>query len=218
LGEIYFVRHGQASYGTANYDRLSPLGHQQAEWLGAHLAETVAGGFDMIVSGTLQRHRETLGGILKSLPFEGASEDARLNEMSFFQMEQAYAALTGNEAPDGQSDMADHFRRVLAHWEQDLIPDVPESYSHFRARVTGALFHHAAHGARVLLVSSGGPIGIALSHVLRLDLHAMADVILHTHNASYSRFVVFPDRLELAQFNAISHLETPDRHHAKTYL
>ena len=29
MGILYLVRHGQASFGEADYDRLSPLGHRQ---------------------------------------------------------------------------------------------------------------------------------------------------------------------------------------------
>ncbi len=217
MGEVYFVRHGQASYGAENYDKLSPLGHQQSEWLGAHLAMTV-GGFDRIICGALVRHWETLDGILKSVPKSEIVEDARLNEMAYFAMESGY--LEANEAAvsDNPVDLAAFFRRVLVAWESGQIGGLAESYEQFHARIVAALIEHASHGKRVLVVSSGGPIGIALAHILGLDLHAITDVILHTHNASYSRFAVLPDTLRLIQFNVISHLEHPDRRHAQTLL
>jgi len=34
MGTLYLVRHGQASFGAANYDQLSPLGQQQCGQLG----------------------------------------------------------------------------------------------------------------------------------------------------------------------------------------
>ncbi len=40
MSHITPIRHGQANTGArteADYDRLSPLGHQQAAWLGDHL-------------------------------------------------------------------------------------------------------------------------------------------------------------------------------------
>ena len=37
MSELYLVRHAQASFGAANYDQLSDLGHQQSRWLGDHL-------------------------------------------------------------------------------------------------------------------------------------------------------------------------------------
>ena len=56
MAQFYLVRHGQASFGTDNYDRLSELGHQQARWLGEYFAERDMG-FDALVSGDLVRHR-----------------------------------------------------------------------------------------------------------------------------------------------------------------
>jgi len=42
MSEIYFVRHGQASFGSEDYDRLSPLGVRQAQvGLGERLAVAV---------------------------------------------------------------------------------------------------------------------------------------------------------------------------------
>ena len=36
MGELVLVRHGQASFGAEDYDKLSPLGHQQSKWLGEY--------------------------------------------------------------------------------------------------------------------------------------------------------------------------------------
>ncbi len=217
MGEIYFVRHGQASHGAANYDKLSPLGHQQSEWLGQHLNHVV-GGFDRVISGDLRRHRETLSGLQKSLEHAGAEEDPRLNEMSYFAMERAHADETGLPIPLSQMELAENFVRVMHAWEAGGIAAAPETYQAFQARILAALYDYAHHGARVLIVSSGGPVGIAMRHILNLDVSAMTDVILHTHNASYSRFSVANDRLRLLQYNVISHLEHPDRKHAQTLI
>ncbi|MEO8531273.1 MAG: histidine phosphatase family protein, partial [Deltaproteobacteria bacterium] len=59
--EITWVRHGQATTGATDedsYDNLSPLGHQQAEWLGSHFAET-GRAFDLILSGSFRRQDAT---------------------------------------------------------------------------------------------------------------------------------------------------------------
>ena len=34
MGTLYLVRHGQASFGSANYDQLSALGQRQCRRLG----------------------------------------------------------------------------------------------------------------------------------------------------------------------------------------
>jgi broad specificity phosphatase PhoE len=217
MGEVYFIRHGQASFGAANYDKLSALGHQQSEWLGAYLADTV-GGFDRVISGDLMRHRQTLAGIRKTLQHSECIEDARLNEMSYFVMEQAYRAKTGAKMPGNARDLEQHFTSVMQAWEADEISDAPESYGEFQGRIMTAVQDISQPGQRVLIVSSGGPVGILLRHVLNLGLPAMTEIILGTHNASVTRFMVLPEGLRLMQFNGVAHLEHSDRKHALTFL
>jgi len=217
MGEIFFIRHGQASYGSADYDRLSPLGHQQSRWLGAHLAAS-AGPFDRVVSGTLRRHRETLSGILQTVAHDAPIEDARLNEMAFFAMERQLNNGRDNRAPTNPKDIEDHFTRVLMAWKNHEIPDVAESFDAFQARILAALSDYSEAGKRVMIVSSGGPVGVVINAVLGLDLPAMAEIILSTHNSSVTRLRVLDQGLRLGQYNSVAHLDRPDRQHALTYL
>lgn len=55
---ILLARHGQASFGQANYDQLSELGCQQARLLGQHYA-TGQRRIDAIFSGSLVRQRDS---------------------------------------------------------------------------------------------------------------------------------------------------------------
>ena len=60
---IYLIRHGQASFGADDYDKLSPLGHQQSERLGQYLAqrsERLGLTWEAVLTGSLRRHEETL--------------------------------------------------------------------------------------------------------------------------------------------------------------
>jgi len=66
MGAIYLLRHGQASFGSNNYDQLSPVGHQQAKVLGQALKSRGVQP-DVLVSGTMQRHLETASGALSEL-------------------------------------------------------------------------------------------------------------------------------------------------------
>ena len=38
MSVIYLIRHGQASFGTDNYDQLSALGREQSAILGSYFA------------------------------------------------------------------------------------------------------------------------------------------------------------------------------------
>ncbi len=53
---LLFARHGQASFGQSNYDKLSPLGEKQAALLGSHYGSTQRK-IDAIVSGSLVRQQ-----------------------------------------------------------------------------------------------------------------------------------------------------------------
>lgn len=70
---VHLVRHGQASAGQANYDRLSPRGRAQAEHLGRWWHEQ---GFacDAAWHGTLERQRDTA-----SLALDGAGLQPPVN-------------------------------------------------------------------------------------------------------------------------------------------
>ena len=63
MSSILLVRHGQASFGAADYDDLSPTGHEQSRVLGAALA---ARGVrpDLLVTGRMRRHGQTADGVL----------------------------------------------------------------------------------------------------------------------------------------------------------
>jgi broad specificity phosphatase PhoE len=58
MAAIYLVRHGQASYGTADYDKLSDLGRTQSRIVGAALRQRGVRPA-VIVRGDMVRHAET---------------------------------------------------------------------------------------------------------------------------------------------------------------
>ena len=66
MGTLYLVRHGQASFGSHDYDRLSELGHRQCRALGEHF-RSMNLRFATVLTGTLRRHRETYEGIAEGL-------------------------------------------------------------------------------------------------------------------------------------------------------
>ena len=58
MGTLYLVRHGQASFGAANYDQLSPLGQRQCLRLGEYF-RAKGRRFGTLISGTLMRQRQS---------------------------------------------------------------------------------------------------------------------------------------------------------------
>jgi broad specificity phosphatase PhoE len=66
---LTLVRHGQASFGAADYDNLSPLGQQQSQRLGEYF-KGKGRRFDAVYCGTLRRHAQTFTGIAHGMGLE----------------------------------------------------------------------------------------------------------------------------------------------------
>ncbi len=214
MGVITLVRHGQANSAAqdeAGYDRLSDLGRQQAVWLGDHLrnqGET----FDVILSGSLTRHRQTA----ESMGFVAADIDPRLNEMDYFNLGRALHDVHGIPMP-GPEDFASHVPQVMEAWHRAEIMG-NETFSGFEARVTGVLQEAAVPGRRVLCVTSGGVIAMVLRHLLDLSPRGMAMITLPILNTSIHRIHVIDHGPILGAFNATPHLDRADRTYARTHF
>jgi broad specificity phosphatase PhoE len=192
MPELFVIRHAQASFGAANYDRLSELGHRQSRALGEALAERGVRP-DAVAVGSLTRHRETLDGILAGLGMEMEPEvHDGLNEFDFTAL--LNARFRDTPAPDNMhTERKSHFRTlrdtVLA-WQRDEIADPPETWAAFAARVEAARQSLLKPGARqVLAISSGGPIGQLVAATLDTPPEQQIRLQLQTRNCGVTRFV-----------------------------
>ena len=55
---VYLVRHGQASFGSENYDQLSATGVLQAKALGQYISPILKQQ-PYVVAGNMKRHQQT---------------------------------------------------------------------------------------------------------------------------------------------------------------
>jgi broad specificity phosphatase PhoE len=219
VAEIILVRHGQASFGEDDYDKLSELGWRQSRWLGEHFAERGAA-FDRVIRGSLRRHVETLKGIAEGAgwPLEGI-EDPRLNEYDSHALLSAH--LKGKPLPES-GDRRGHFRilrEAMYAWTDGTLAGAPhEPFSDFRGRVLGALADLRGGAVkRVLVVSSGGPISTILADVLGMPLRGVVDLNLQTRNTGISELQSGANRIHCVSFNNVPHLDRPDRSGSLTY-
>lgn len=215
MGELYLIRHGQANTGATteeDYDRLSGLGHEQARWLGAWL-QAHEDPFDLVISGTMRRHRETAAG----MGYAPERFDDRLNEMNYFALVRDIEVTHGIAPPDGPDDFAAHIPQTLAAWERATINGA-EPFATFEGRINTALAEAAEPGKRVLCVTSGGVISMVMRRALGLSTDQMAHVLLPIYNSSLHRFRIRPEGTFLTAFNAIPHLDPPDLAYARTHL
>ncbi len=84
MGNLYLIRHGQASFGADDYDVLSPVGVRQSHALGEHLAQ-LGVRLDRCVAGDLRRQQDTARLALQALhasgcPVPAVETDAAFNE------------------------------------------------------------------------------------------------------------------------------------------
>jgi broad specificity phosphatase PhoE len=222
MAELLFVRHGQASFGAANYDELSPLGRRQAELLGDWLASHDEHDFDAVAHGTLVRHRDTFAGIRdayvragRTLP-DGEVLPA-LDEFDHRAVFGAFAlhhaahpavvAAEGGRSRDARA-MARFLREALLAWTHGALDaHVPEPWPVFRARVRAAADALAASGARrMLVVTSGGVMSQLAQHALRAPDDVAVELNLGVRNSALAEFRAGEDGLVLYSWNALPHL------------
>ena len=167
MGTLYLVRHGQASFGAADYDQLSALGREQCVCLGRYWQQRGIN-FEAVLTGSLKRHQQSLAGIAEGLatPYQPLVWP----ELNEYDSEALIEAIHPEPLarPDSPELYRHHFRQLregLKAWMRgDTQPRGMTSYAEFSAGVAAALDHVLKNcSGNVLIVSSGGPISTALS-------------------------------------------------------
>lgn len=184
MGAIHLVRHGQASFGTGDYDRLSETGHLQARLTGQDMA---ARGLrpDVVIHGGLRRQRETAEGLLEGLalgavPGTGAAGTVCPVECDDRWAEyDADAVLTaaraaGVAADHGTLDSAGSSEEAKLAFQHQLDTALGhwaglEAFEAYRTTTKSAIADAAARsgsGRTTVVVSSAGTISLAVTGLL----------------------------------------------------
>lgn len=217
MGVVLLVRHGQASFGADDYDVLSETGWEQSQLLGAYLAERGVSP-DVVLRGTMRRHRETGEGLLEGAGWSAGIEvDDGWDEFDHLGVVSAYPDLPRDRRLD-RPEFQRYFELATRRWtsgEHDA--DYPESFASFRGRVGAALSRACARagpGGTVVVVSSGGPIATACGALVAPDLDDPAlvwslwgrfnTVVVNT---SVTRVIIGSTGARLLTFNEHAHLE-----------
>jgi broad specificity phosphatase PhoE len=218
MGNLYLIRHGQASFGAEDYDNLSALGHKQAEQLGVYFKQKHMA-FDAVITGTLRRHTQTWQGIAKGAGF--AHEPLQMPGLNEYDSHAVIATIHPGklEKPDTPEMYRHHFRLLkdgLTQWMNGVVSPVGmPSYIDFQQSVVNALDHvrknHSEKSAEktgnVLIVSSGGPISTAVGHILGTTPETTIELNLRIRNCSITEFAFTPKRHMLVTYNTLPHLE-----------
>ncbi len=217
---LVLVRHGQASFGAADYDVLSETGLLQARIAG----EALRGRLDpvrAVVTGTMRRQRDTAAACLEAMGLAAPwTEDAAWNEFDHEEVLRAFeprwadhAELHRDLAAAGRADAFERaFHAAVARWTGGAHDaDYRETWPAFLARVDAALGRLAGgpEGA-VLVFTSGGPISAACrAHLAARDASGVLAHAFRLANASVTTLEAGPDGLLLRAFNDHAHLSRP---------
>jgi broad specificity phosphatase PhoE len=219
MSKLFLIRHGQASLGKQNYDMLSKLGEKQSELLGEHLKDMGVIP-NLVIRGDMHRHFQTSAGMLEGLSMKEAlvnvRVDPRWNEFDFETLIRAYLAELKGDKPtlDNPKAFFSLLKNALTAWSRDEIQStLAENWQDFSARINDALLaalQHHTH-ANIFVVSSGGAISMALSHLLKFDAPSIINLNLQSRNSGISEIYFNEQQHYVTSFNGVPHLERGNR-------
>ena len=202
---IHLVRHGQASFGTENYDLLSTLGHEQAAIVGRELAYRGTQ-TPIMVSGSLQRQRRTAEIIAGELGLAGSavSIDEGWNEFDAHAL--VDARLGSHGASGGLSSQ--EFQVELDEAMQAWIDGGSLTWRSFRDGAIEALASIAEQtpkGCEAIVATSAGVTAAVVGRLLGLDARGVIALNRVSVNASITTVLSGARGLSLLTFNDHAH-------------
>ncbi len=246
MGQILLVRHGQASFGSSNYDQLSERGQDQAGLLGQWLAQR-GQRLDRVVTGTMARHHQSAVACLAQLAGAPAPEawhaDGGFNEYDhdeilhrqrpdFAEPGEVRRFLAGTE--NGSRVFQQIFQDAMARWMGGAHDaEYREPWPLFRQRCIAALHRLVASAGAsqtAIVFTSGGTIATLCQHVLRMPdpqvfalnwtlVNSGVTKLYHRADAANAAPSEQADAslLTLGYLNNYAHLEALGDAHAVTY-
>ncbi len=235
MSTLIMVRHGQASFGAADYDKLSPLGIDQSVALGEFWARR-GQRLDAVFSGKQERQVHTLERVRDAYARQGLDfpEPGVLDAFNEYDadgimhrwlprlLEQEPAVQEGMKivsrggigSPAGRKAFQQVFEIVMDRWLRGEGEDAGvESWQGFRDRVLGGVRHIVGacpSGKTVAVFTSGGPVSAVMQHALGTPDRVALDLGWIIKNGSLTEFRYSGDRFTLAGFNATPHFTRDD--------
>ena len=231
MSVIYLIRHGQASFGTDNYDQLSAVGREQSAILGSYFA-ALDEPIHRIYTGTLERQRETAQLVAAALAPNPPplTVESAFDEYDSESILRAFAAsLTAAQLQEAgwPALHADRRRfqffleRAARAWvEAQIVAEHMLPWRSFHGRIIAAIeqiMRTEGRGKTLLVSTSGGVIGTIVAHVLGLANHLGIELNWAVHNASLTRLIYNADKMSLSMFNGLPHLDQEGRRQLITY-
>jgi broad specificity phosphatase PhoE len=213
MSVLLLVRHGQASWGEADYDRLSPRGVEQSRLLGAALAGRAVRP-DLVLRGSLRRHRQTAHAAVEGAGWEAeVVEDAGWDE--FDHMRTLTGTVDWHEV-DGETydERVRRFEATIERWASGRHDEeYHESFPAFRSRVEEALarsLERLEPKQTAVVFTSGGPVSWVTATLTDGGTLAWARLSKVVVNTSVTKVLDGRRGTNLISFNDHAHLEGVD--------
>lgn len=218
VSTLLLIRHGQASFGADDYDVLSPRGIEQARALGRYLGGR-ARPLDALYAGPRRRqidtaHHARAAAAEAGLELPAITEIPELDEYPAFELLR-YHIESGAVPPDATTAAADGsldrvFEAMTRQWVRgELDTGALETFAAFGARVERglrAVMDAEGRGRQVAVVTSGGPISIAMRKSLSLPDEMVMRIAAVIGNASVTEMRWRGSELSLFGFNHLHHV------------
>ena len=204
---LTLVRHAQAQPFEEDSDRLTELGTKQAYALGAYWAGRRAM-WTEVWSGTLERQLKSAEAVTacyrkSGLDFPAVQHSEAFNEYSVpippDDLRRVQLAPAGERNRIFQAIIED----AMSAWKK-----TPE-FALFHHRVTAGLrrlMQDKPSQTRIVLFTSGGPIGVAVQSALCAPAQQAIEINWRVRNSSLTEFIFSGNRISLDRFNATPHL------------
>lgn len=205
MGSIHLIRHGQASFGSDDYDQLSAVGMRQStalgtSWEASGWAPTGA------VAGSMKRHAQTaIAAIDACGQGDGYDVDDGWNEYDHLAIARAHDPASLTKDP---KEFQRHLNAALDGWIAGE-GEHPETYRSFVDRVMtsfGTVAADAGPGRSIAVFTSGGPIAMVASHLLTGDDSAFQRINDVMINAAVTTVIVGSTGPRLLALNESTHL------------
>lgn len=201
---IYLVRHGQASFGTDDYDVLSEVGRRQAGLAGAELARRGLRS-PVVVSGSLVRQRDTAALVAATLAVPVGPADARFDEFGAHAAVDAHLGRVGASRALSSQEFQRHLDEVMSVW----ITTGDQGWVRFADGAWAALMELAAGlapGTDAVVATSAGVTAALAGRVLGCGVDGVVAMNRVSVNASITTIVAGARGLSLVSFNEHAHL------------
>jgi broad specificity phosphatase PhoE len=228
VGRVVYVRHGQASLFSDNYDQLSALGQIQSQRIGEFYLNQGLN-FDKVFIGPLHRHKQTLEGICSKFPklklVQSRVLDGLKEHQGYKSMQAILPDLVENDKflrglvsiPfQNKEEQILHHIRIYDHFSirwakgefDDLLSGRFQSWSAFYAQATIAyedVWNSTIQGENVLVITSGGPTSVAYGIEKKLNDSDILRFSSKLYNGSMTTFAYEKQGKKVTTANYVDH-------------